>query len=323
MAGVYADRIGDMPDARVTGVASPNSAPSFVAEHVPHATDYGDAAALCDAADVDAVSVLSPTPHHVEAVECAAEAGVDVLCEKPLARTLAGADRIADAVADAGITLMPAHVVRFFPQYATAKERVDDGGVGTPGVARARRAFGVGGDRGWFDDPERSGGVLLDLAIHDFDYLRWVFGPVDRVFARRTEWQGDGRGEVGLTVLRFANGVVGHVEAATVTTTSLPFTTSFEIAGDEGLIEYDDDDTRPFVQYGQERVQAPRDPVGEDLPLRRDGYRRQLDRFVGCLEAGDAPPVGVEAGRAAMRVSLAALESAERGEPVAPAEVEP
>lgn len=323
MAGVYADRIADMDDAAVTGVASPNSAASFVDDRAPSATAYADAEELCTAEDVDAVAVLTPTDTHPRMVEIAAENGCDVLCEKPLARTMEGAQAIADAVERTGITFMTAHVTRFFPEYATAKEQVDAGEVGDPGVVRTRRAFGFPGDRGWFDDVERSGGALLDLAVHDFDYLRWVFGDIEQVFARQVDWEAEGRSEVSLTTVRFESGVVGHVEVYTVEVPTVPFTTSFEIAGTEGLIEFDLDDVRPVVRYGQESVDVPRDPVGDDLPLRRDGYRRQLDHFVDCVESGADPRIDVDEGAASMRAALAAMESAERGAPVAPEEVEP
>lgn len=322
MATVYADRIEDRNGAVVGGVASPNSAESFVAEHVPSADAYADVETLCSAGDVDAVAVLTPTHTHPDIVETAAEYGCAVICEKPLARTMEGARTIAGIVEETGITFMTAHVVRFFPEYVEAKERVAAGEIGTPGVVRARRAFGFAGGRGWFDDTEQSGGVLLDLAVHDFDYLRWVLGGVERVFTRHAGWEREGYSEVSLTTLRFENGAVGHVEATAVEVPTVPYTTSFEFAGDEGLIEFDLDDTRPVEYYGTEEVHVPRDPVGHDLPLRKDGYYHQLEQFIECVESGTEPSVGVEDGIASTRLSLAAIESAERGVPVAPTEVD-
>ena len=323
MAGVYAERIAELDGAEVAAVASPNSASAFVDEHVPSADAYPNAEALCEDADLDAIAVLTPTHTHREVVEIAASHGLDVVCEKPIERTLSDALAIRDAVEEAGITFLTAHVVRFFPEYATAKERIDAGRIGEPGVARTRRAFGYEGARGWFDDQARSGGVLLDLAIHDFDYLRWVLGDVERVFARHNEWSRDGRSEVSLTLLRFESGAVGHVEGWWIEVPSVPFRTAFEFSGDEGSIEYDNDEVRPIATYAMDEAHAPRDPVGDDPPLVRDGYYRQLEHFVDCV-AGDAEPaVPVDEGIASLRVSLAAIESAERGEPVSPGEVEP
>lgn len=323
MAGVYADRIAGLPGTEVAAVASPNSAEAFVAEHVPDATAYASAETLCEDGDCDAVAVLTPTHTHQEMVELAADHGLDVICEKPLARTLQEAYAIRDAVEEAGITFLTAHVVRFFPEYAAAKTRVDDGAIGDPGIARTRRAFGYEGARGWFDDQEKSGGVLLDLAIHDFDYLRWAVGEVEHVFTRHSEWSKDARSEVSLTLLRFENGAVGHVEGWWIEVPSVPFTAAFELAGDEGLIEYDNDDVAPVKTYRQDDVHVPRDPVGHDVPIAEDGYYRQLEHFAECVRGEAEPAVPVEEGIESMKVALAAIESAKRGEPVAPAEVEP
>lgn len=322
MGRVYADRLAEMDSAEATAVASPNTAEAFVEERVPSATAYSDVEALCADDAVDAVAVLSPTHTHRDVVETAAENGLDVICEKPIERTLADAEAIADTVSATDITFMTAHVVRFFPEYATARERVEAGDVGDPGVARTRRAFGFGGERdGWGVDQEKSGGVTLDLAIHDLDYLRWVLGDVERVFTRTTAWGENDGSEVSLTLLRFESGAVGHVESWWVGVPSVPFTTAFEFAGDEGHIEYDVEDVRPVAFYGEDGVHVPRDPAGHDPPLERDGYRRQLEHFVDCVETGTEPAITAADGVESLRVGLAALESAERGEPVAPAEV--
>lgn len=330
MAAVYADRISEIDTATVTAVASPNTAQEFVAEHAPDATAYDSAETICGEAELDAVAILSPTHLHREHCEVATEHDLDIICEKPLARTMEDAHAIEEAVDDAGVRCMVAHVTRFFPEYATAKERIDAGEIGTPGVVRTQRAFGFEGPRGWFSDHEKSGGVLLDLAIHDFDYLRWVFGDVERVFTRTSRWGEEGESESTVTILRFESGVVGHCEAWTVHGPSVPFTTSFEFAGDDGLIEYENDDTTPIELYDADGHHVPRDPVGDDIPLREDGYHKQLDAFVGCIENSEAQsasgreeesPIPVSEGIESLRISLAAIESAKRGEPVSPAEV--
>lgn len=320
MAAVYADRINGLDTATVTAVASPNTAQEFAAEHTPDATATNSAETLCREAELDAVAILSPTHLHREHCEIAAEHGLDIICEKPLARTMEDAHAIEDAVDDAGVRCMVAHVTRFFPEYATAKERIDAGEIGTPGVVRTQRAFGFEGPRGWFSDHEKSGGVLLDLAIHDFDYLRWVLGEVERVFTRTSRWD-DGESESTVTMLRFESGAVGHCEAWTVQGPSVPFTTSFEFAGDDGLIEYENDNTTPIELYDADGHHVPRDPVGGDIPLREDGYQKQLDAFVQCVETQEAPSIPVSEGIESLRISLASIESAKRGEPVSPGEV--
>jgi predicted dehydrogenase len=314
MAQVYADRLSEL-DATVAAVASPNTAGAFVEEHAPGATPYTDAETMCERADLDAVGVCTPTHLHREHVETAVEYGLDVICEKPLARTAEGADAIVAAVEDADVTFMTAHAVRFFSEYATAAERVEAGDVGDPGVVRARRSVAYGGDPGWFGDEAKSGGVLLDVGVHDFDYLRSVVGEVERVFTRLRRW-GDGAHKSGLTLLRFENGAVGHVESSWLRMPEMPFETSLEVAGEDGLLEFDLRESTGIESWGTEGHRAPTDPIGDAIPLAEDGYYRQLEHFLECCETGAEPAVSAREGRASTRVALAAIESAASGEPV-------
>ncbi len=115
-------------------------------------------------------------------------AGKHILCEKPLGRTLAQAQEMTAACEAAGVKLMVAHVVRFFPDYAQARRRVMAGEIGRPAVIRlSRESFQPkkAADN-WFVDDAKSGGMVLDLMIHDLDYARWVAGPVTQVFAKST-----------------------------------------------------------------------------------------------------------------------------------------
>jgi predicted dehydrogenase len=315
MASVYADRFESMEGAAVSAVASPNSAPQFVDEHAPAASAYDSVAALLADDDVDAVAVCSPTHRHREHAVAALQTGYDVIVEKPMARTLDGAAAMLEAERAADGCLAVAHVVRHMPQYATAKTQLEEGAVGTPGVARASRIVAHGGDDSWMTDHDKSGGVLLDVGVHDFDALRWLVGDIDRVFSRLVEWD-DGESRVALTTLRFTSGAVGQVTSAYAHLENVPFTTALEISGDAGHLEYDQDDERPLQVAGPDGRYSPRDPIGDDPLLHRDGYARELSAFLDCVRDGATPAVDGVAGRAALRVSLAAIESVDRGAPV-------
>jgi predicted dehydrogenase len=298
--------------ADVVAVAAPNTAEEFVAEAGLSAETYGSAEELMDEADVDALDVCSPTPTHRPVVTAAAERGIDAFCEKPIAGNLEDAQVIADVAENAGITLMVGHVLRFFPQYERARDVVEDGGIGDPGVARARRLspFPSWGHDDWYADRGSSGGVLVDLAIHDLDYVRWVFGEVDRVFARRSVWE---EGEHGHVTLRFENGAAAYVDASWGLPPGQELTQSFELAGSDGLVEFDGDDAALTFRTA-EGTQVTN-------PVAKDGYRRQLEAFVESVETRSEPSVTAEDAIAALRLSLAANRSAETGRPVAPEEV--
>ncbi|WP_121744848.1 Gfo/Idh/MocA family protein [Natronorubrum halophilum] len=312
MSQMHVDAYAEIDDATVAAVASPNTADEFVERAGLEATTYRSAETMMDEANVDAIDVCSPTPTHRPMVEAAVERGLDVFCEKPIAGSLADARAITDVVAEADVMFMVGHVLRFFPQYARIRDLVRDGGIGDPGVARARRLseFPAWGHENWYADRDSSGGVLLDLAIHDFDYLRWVVGDIDRVFARRTTWD---RGEQAHATVRFADGAVGYVEASWGLPPDHGLEHSFELAGDDGLVEFD----------GDEPAVTTRTAAGTDAesPLAADGYQRQLEAFLESRRTGDSPPVTAEDAVEALRVSLAALRSAAEGRPVEVEEV--
>ncbi|MCL7417569.1 MAG: Gfo/Idh/MocA family oxidoreductase [Halalkalicoccus sp.] len=317
MATVHALRYAEIDGVEVAAVASPSGPAAFADDYADGAAAYDDALGMYDAESLDAVDVCTPTHTHRDLVVPALERDLDVLCEKPVERTMAGAQAIADAAADADATIMPGHTVRFFPEYAKARERIRAGDVGSPGNVRTLRQSPFEEKADWFADDEKSGGVLLDLAIHDFDFLRWAIGDVDHVFARRRRWDGH---EYALATIRFENDAVGHVDARWPQRPGLPFATRFEIAGDEGLLEFDSEDVNPIDVVSTTASGNPdRDPIDE--PLEKDPYLRELEAFVDCVRTGEEPPVTLEDGIETLRVALAALESAERGEPVEVSEV--
>lgn len=317
MATVHALRYAEMDGVEITAVASPSGPTEFADEYTDGAAVYDDALELYDAESLDAVDVCTPTHTHRELVVPAVERGLDVLCEKPIERTVADAQAIADAAADSDATVVPGHTIRFFPEYTKARERVRAGDVGSPGNVRTLRQSPFEERSDWFTDDTKSGGVLLDLAIHDFDFLRWTIGEIERVFARRQRWDAH---EYALATVRFENGAVGHVDARWPQRPDLPFATRFEISGDEGLLEFDSEDVNPISIVSTTATGEPdRDPIDE--PLVKDPYLRELEAFVDCIRTGSEPPVTLEDGIETLRVALAALESAERGEPVAISEV--
>ena len=319
MGKTHANSYREIDNATVTAVASlEKDRFSFAEEQTPDAEVYGDAEVMMDEADITAVDICTPTPTHRRFVEAAAERGFGVFCEKPLARTTADVDAIVETVTDAGITFMTGHVLRYFPEYVEAKRRIDAGEIGSLGTLHTERLSSPPryGTNSWFGDTEQSGGVLLDMAIHDFDYLRWVAGEVDHVFARTAEWEDDHLNQHSSVVLRFENGTVGHVEASWAYPDGSPFVTSYEFAGDDGLLEFDSRDERSVrVSGGAEGTNAP------SSPLAKSPYTRELEHFVDCLENGTEPDISADDARQAVKIALAALESVERGEPVSPAEV--
>jgi predicted dehydrogenase len=271
-------------------------------------------------AEVDVVDVCTPTPAHKDLVLAAAAAGKDVMCEKPMARHVRDAEEMTAACEAAGVRLFIAHVVRFFPEYARAKEVFDSGQLGQPGVIRTVRGgnFPAPDTQNWYADFEQSGGVIMDMLIHDIDYVRWCFGDVARVFARGLTFSDVRDADHVLLTVRFQNGAVGHLEGSWAYPAG-NFRTRLEIAGDEGLLEVDSLDTLPLsVTLKQEDaalaagVPVPESPLGPT----DDPYYGEIAHFLACLESGDDFLVSPRDGLEAVRIALAAIESLRTGRPV-------
>lgn len=261
--------------------------------------------------EFDAVDICLPTDLHREAAELAAAYGKHVFCEKPIALNEEDASAIIDACKKAGVKLMVGHVVRFFPEYRSARDQVRSGRLGNLGVVRTVRsgAFPLWSE--WFKDDSRSGGPLLDLAIHDFDYLRWTFGPVKRVFSRVLPVQPDGTAHT-LTVLRFESGVMAHVEASWGYPQGSPFQTAIEITGSNGMVQFDKDKSNSIVQFGGSQK-----PSGvPDSPLAKSPYALELEHFIDCVKNDKEPLTSGEESLASLRIGLAARRSAETKQPV-------
>ncbi|WP_049925536.1 Gfo/Idh/MocA family protein [Halopiger goleimassiliensis] len=158
------------------------------AERAGVARTYDDYATLLGAEDVDAAVVALPPFLHAEAVERAAEAGVDVFVEKPLARSTEEADRLLETAERAGIAVGVDHTLRYQPDMRGVKREYDEGRVGQVPYASMTRVndghFGRppadGAPPEWPLDPDAAGGgALLELGVHCFDVLEWLFGDLE------------------------------------------------------------------------------------------------------------------------------------------------
>jgi len=269
--------------------------------------------------DVEVVDICSPTHLHHEMALKTAAAGKHVVCEKPLARTTEQAQEIVAACREAGVQLLVAHVVLFFPEYALARSAVAQGQIGKPGVIRLHRgSYRPKKPAGnWFLDEEKSGGILMDLMIHDYDYARWVAGEVESVSARRvTELHPDAPVDYGLVILSHRSGALSHIAGGWAYPPPA-FRTHLEIAGDRGLIEFDSDGTAPIrnLILKSNRSDAP-DVALPSSPVSESPYTTQIKEFYSALAEGKTVRVSATDGLVAVQIAEAALQSAHSGQPV-------
>lgn len=260
----------------------------------------------------DLIDICLPTDMHLEAGLEAVAQGCAVFMEKPLAKDLDQCRRLLEAAQKDSIPLGTGQVVRYFAEFATGNRVVRDGGVGTPAAARTRRGGAAPRGRNeWFMDHARSGGVLLDLAIHDFDWLRWTLGEVKYLYARSVGAQTGQGPDYALTTLTFESGAVAHVEATWMDPSG--FRTTYEVAGSAGLIEWDSRKNAALRTHTPGGAQVD----GGLAPL-DDPYFLEIRDFVAAVRGGGAPPVDGYDGFMAVSIAQTALESARTGQVLTP-----
>ena len=303
-------------EAELIGIVAETTAEATALAKQYNLKIYPDLASMLP--DVDVVDICTPTHLHHEMTLQAAAAGKDIICEKPLARTTVQAREMIDACRAAGVKLLVAHVVRFFTEYAMAKASVVRGEVGKPGVIRLNRgSFRPKKPAGtWFLDESKSGGILMDLMIHDFDYARWIAGDVESVFAKKvTTTNPNAPVDYGLAILKHRNGTLTHI----VGSWAYPpptFRTRVEIAGDGGLIEFDSSDTAPITNLvAKPRSDSP--DVGlPSSPVAESPYTTQIKEFYSVLLGEKHPRIEAGDGMAAVQIAEAAIQSAATGKAV-------
>lgn len=312
MASRHLKSLAAIPGARVIGLAA------------PEVDDY--TAVLCNRHQVpvnpdpdwmfqshqgidklDAVVIATPTDTHAELIAASAKASVNVFCEKPLDRTTLRAQQSTKICEAAGIKLAVGHVVRYFQSYSYIQEAVSAGQIGHPGMAKCRRVSGPpGASRAWYRSDDRSGGVLMDMGVHDFDWLRWCLGPVERVSALVSPTE---RGPVAMATLAHRSGAISTVEVCWMDPGG--FATAVEVSGTEGLIRHD---SRRASTFGIDLWPSGEElPASVEVPVKDDGYDPYLEEMKDVLSwmaGGPAPRVGAADAVAAILLAEAATLSA-------------
>ncbi len=266
--------------------------------------------------NIDAVCIAVPTGFHAEYSIEALDNKKHVFLEKPLARSVEDGRRIVNKAESSGKICFTGHVLRFFPEYVRVKALIDNGEAGNPGVARfSRGGCDPGGVNNWYKDYAKSGGVILDLSIHDIDFARWCFGDVDEVYAKSMTKYKYENIDYALIIMRHKSGVISHIEGSWVAWES--FKTSFEIAGSEGILHFDSTETQPVkLEQVQENTKRP-DVEVPVSPMDEDPYLTEVKHFINCIrndrKSGIVSP---EESLKTLETTLAAVKSAETGLPV-------
>lgn len=317
MGRIHARTLRAEDGTRLRAVVDPAVDPAEILNGAGTVRVFEEAAPALERLDLDGVVIAAPTSMHADLVVEAARAGTDVFCEKPLALSRAETERARAAVDRAAVVLQVGFMRRFDDAYRRVREHVRTGRIGRPIGFRA-----VGRDPGCpdpaFADPTHSGGLLVDMAIHDFDLARWLMDDeVERVTAEGALLVCDDLEAVGdldnaVVTLAFEGGGLGTVEVSRNAVYGYDIRT--EVLGTEGVAQVEGA-LRPDTTL----LRGEDAPDGDDYLMDRFGaaYRNQIRHFVECIREGRTPAVTGGDAEAAFEVSLAATRSARTGEPVA------
>jgi inositol 2-dehydrogenase len=322
MGRLYAQTIAtQVPTARIVAVADPHAdAITSLGIDVPHTFAMGEE--MLGLAGLDAVVIATPTSTHADLVVAAARAGKAIYCEKPLALSIADSRRAMAAVEAAGVPLQIGFMRRFDAAYVRAKQIIDSGEIGTPVTFKS-----VGRDpfcpRVEFADPAKSGGLIIDMGIHDFDLARWLTGAeVDRVSAEGTLMVCKDLATVGdidnATVnLRFVTGAIGNVELSRNAFYGYDIRT--EVLGTDGAVTIGAYQQTPVLTLT--RAGARHDIVPYLMERFGSAYQAEIVAFAECIRNGTPPVVGATDALAAFEIGLAATIAAREERAVALAEL--
>jgi len=308
MGGRHARNLAQTAGARVAAIMDLDAARAgAVAADCGGAVTYTDADALIVAADVDAVVIASPDPTHADLAIGCVEAGKPVLCEKPLATSLADAARVVQAEAAAGRRLVQVGFMRVYdPAHVDLKDLIGRGEIGRP------LRFQSGHCNTRFAEPRTVTDAITNSAVHDFHSARWLMGQeIATVYAShvRSVAERPETCRLLLVHLAFADGAVGTVEVNS--DSGYGYEVTVEIAGEEGVAR-----TAGLSSPALRKAGNLAHAVAPDWLVRfADAYVVEVGDWVAALRAG--APTGPSAwdGYMSLAIADACVRSVDAGAP--------
>jgi predicted dehydrogenase len=320
IAWAHLEAIAKEPRVRLAAVADVDAARlERVADKFGAPARYGSWDALLEDAAVEAV--ILPLPHHLHepAAIAALEAGRHVLVEKPIANTVAEADRMIAAAERARRVLMVGHMKRFNRSVVAMKRAVERGSIGEP-FSFETVYYGpreIIPSIPWvMKKATGGGGPLVGFGTHHVDVLRWLFGEVREVacFTSRAVVEAAEVEDTAALALRFAGGVTGVIHFTWARSVEA-FFEQFRVLGSRGEIVVRDCEAISMAsepRFGDRQFHE-LDLAEEAGDLGEHQFMAELAHFVECVRSGATPLTDAAGGRAAMAVIEAAYRSAESG----------
>lgn len=321
MGVMHAQVYSRIPEARIIAVvdSNPESAAKRLRELKMDVPVFSDLNSALAAVNADVVDVCAPTDQHEALVVEACAAGKDVFCEKPIALDSASAARILKAVNDAGVRFQVGQCIRFWPEYRELKEIIDSKKAGRLlSLSLQRRSGRTSHSVGdWLNQEERSRGAVLDLHIHDTDYVLSLFGTPKAVSSTGTRDAG-GLNHI-FTAYHYDSGVAVVAEGGWNYPAQWGFQMAFQAVFENGTVEFDSGAkpafTGTFGAAAKSEILLKKDvqdassvQIGNVSDL--GGYYNELRYFIDCLKSGKHPEIATGAQAAeSLRVVEHEIES--------------
>ncbi len=306
-----------IPGAEVAAVSDPvEKAAAGCAQECGCATWLTDAHRVFEDKDIDAVLICSYTDQHAAQIIAAARAGKHIFCEKPIALGLAQIDEALAEVSKSGVKLQIGFNRRFDPGFVRAHDMVADGRIGTPHLVRiTSRDPGLAP----MEYVKTSGGIYVDMTIHDFDMARWIIGSeVEEVYALgnvlvEPRLRDLGDVDTTIVVLRYASGALGAIDNSRQAVYG--YDQRLEVFGSEGCVVVGNPGPNTAVLTDREGVHADK-PLYFFVERYEQSYLDEMSHFVDCV-LGDLPPAvtGID-GRIPVVMGMAAGRSQRENRPV-------
>jgi predicted dehydrogenase len=326
MGSTHLQAYGSVPNAEVAAICSEDekklagdlSSIQGNLDRPGQAMDFGKAARyrkfddLLADRNIDAVDLCVPSYLHTDLTTKALAAGKHVLVEKPMALTGEACDAMIAASKKAGKVLMVAQVLRFWPDYAAAREKVRSGALGAVKTATFRRKCAAPAWGKWLKERDKSGGGVFDLLIHDFDFSLHLLGKPDTITAIGVEELDKGI-DIVEARLHYGHGAPVVISGGWHHPAAYPFSMEFSIVCEGGTLDFHSG-LRRLTLYGA-------DGKAEDAQLPEiDGFQAELRAFADACESGQAPEnCRPEDSAMATKMTLAMRASREQGgKPITP-----
>lgn len=312
MGQAHAESVSILPNTQLLAVmdTDPAAAQAITSKFGGEAVLSADA--LVSRNDIQVVIIATPTPFHFTHAKSALEHGKHIFVEIPFVRNVHEGEELIQLATENNLIISVDHLLRYYKEFALIKEKVEGGSAGKPGMIRLSRQ--TPHPKKWYSNFESSGGVVLDAMCHEFDFLHWCIGDVQRIFCRGMHGKTSTESmDYALATIRMKNGAIAHIESSWCHRGQ--YNLSAEVAGNEGLIHYKNKDSVPM-----ELSLLSDDTEGRsyftESPVIYPAQYLLFKEFIDAVNGEAKNPVSGEDGLAAVRCSLAAIESIQTNKPV-------